>query len=81
MDKRRGYVMKRIFVVIIAAYMSITGSPLTGYCQDESADDRTIEQSESQIGQDIGSEISSDKSQAEAEVSEVETSMNTGQND
>ncbi|MFA5143517.1 MAG: hypothetical protein WC522_05065 [Candidatus Omnitrophota bacterium] len=69
--------MKRMLMVMTAcAFLASWEAPV--YCQDDSADDRMIEQSESRMDEGLSSEINGDRAQGEAEVDQVQSSMNTG---
>lgn len=69
-------------LLLISACLIFAGWNIAGHCQDGDGSDTGMEsgidQSESLIGQNIDSEISGERSQAESEVSQVDTSMDTG---
>ena len=69
--------MKKV-IVVMAVFLFFAGFGAVVYCQDESADDSAIEQSESEMGDNLDSEISDAQVESEDEMCEMETSMDTG---
>ncbi|MDD3905796.1 MAG: hypothetical protein PHS46_04585 [Candidatus Omnitrophica bacterium] len=71
--------MKKIFIAAMVFAFAI-GLSAMGYCQDETADDRAMVQSESQMDSGLSSEIASDRAQSQAEVDQVDRSMDISGN-
>lgn len=71
--------MNKIFIVAMV-FLFVIGLSAMGYCQDETADDRAMGQYESQMDSGLSSEISSDQAQSQAEVDQVDRSMDISGN-
>ncbi|MFH0764404.1 MAG: hypothetical protein V1927_05320 [Candidatus Omnitrophota bacterium] len=73
--------MEKIAVLIITC-LFLAGWGIAGYCQDEgesdAGTDSGIEQSESVIGENLDSEIEENQAQAEADIGQMEESMDIG---
>ncbi|MCX5665464.1 MAG: hypothetical protein NT036_00200 [Candidatus Omnitrophica bacterium] len=70
--------MKRIFMAIALCFY-IVSSGMPGYCQYTEGDDRSIEQTESQMGESLESEMSSEKSSGTSEMGTANEESSAGE--